>query len=118
MMKLFRSHTFKVISHPTFNFSVLGNQHLSKDSEVIIHSSRIRSLRSIQLSIIPLMLSLLALEEQACELLLDLFSRDLRLLAFPNYFQLGHIQLRPREVLMLLLEICITMIGDGMPTIL
>lgn len=69
------------------------------------------------MSIILSMLLLSELVGLDSELLLGLFNKDLKLLVFLNCFLPDRILLQPKEVLMLPWEICITMIGGGMPTI-
>lgn len=53
-------------------FSIVSNTHVSKDTEVRNHISRINYLKNIQLSITLSMLSLSVQEEPDLEQLLDL----------------------------------------------
>ena len=117
IMKLLAGNTFRMMSAPRYTFSVLGNQHLSKDAEVHMKKQRTPYLKNTPSLIIPSMQWWSVPEEQASEPLSVWSSKDLRLHAFQNFSQQDHILLLLKEVLMLPSETCMRMIGDGTLTI-
>lgn len=116
-MRLFSGNTFKMVSAPKYSFSVIGNQHLSKDAEVTRVAFRILCSRNIRLSIIPSMLWLLGPEELDSEPPLDWSNRASRLPAFRNFSRPGRIPLLLREASMPRSATCMLMTGDGTPMI-
>lgn len=112
-MKLFANSVFRITAVPQFSFSVIGNQHLSKDAEVNTLLYRTLSSRNILSSTIPLMLWWLEPEELAFARLSVSSSRASRLPAFRNFSPPVRILLLLKEVSMRPLETCITTTGGG-----